>query len=130
MTTLHELLVLISAIIAVFGSLAVAYWWINAFTKWVWLLTVRRWLVIGVTLFILLAVFILVQLLTHLDMLTSLGFLIGLIATPLMAVPLADYIAFRCAPIAHGAGHGWRNFIFAEKRRKQSHDYSAPSIDP
>lgn len=98
MTTLFETLVLIGMFAALFGWLAVTYFWICALAKWVWLLTIRRWFVIAVTFAVLIAVAILVQLATGIDMLASLGRLIGLVVTPIIAVPIADYVAYRRAP--------------------------------
>jgi len=129
MTALFEVIALIGAIATVFGALAITYFWISAFTNWLWMLTIRRWLVIAITLAVLLAVVVPVQILTGLDMLTSLGFLIGLVATPLIAVPLTDAIAHRLAPPDRRVGQTWRGFVFADRRRTQSEDYAAPSID-
>ncbi|MEO9229098.1 MAG: hypothetical protein ABI216_09165 [Devosia sp.] len=56
--------------------------------------------------------------------------LIGLYATPLAAIPIANLIARRLAPLAgRPKDAGWRNFIFAQRRREQSEAYSAPSAE-
>ena len=130
MTTLLELAALVVTIVAIFGTLAIIHLWLGAMAQWLWLLTIRGPLVAAVSFAVLVATLVALQLLTGLDMMTSLGFLIGLVAMPFAAIPLANLIAYRLAPTARRVDPSSRNFIFADKRRRQSADYSAPSIDP
>ena len=80
MTTLLELAALVVTIVAIFGTLAIIHLWLGAMAQWLWLLTIRGPLVAAVSFAVLVATLVALQLLTGLDMMTSLGFLIGLVA--------------------------------------------------
>jgi hypothetical protein len=42
---------------------------------------------------------------------------------------VADYVMYCRAPEARRTGRAWRNFIFGDRRRAHSEEYSAPSIN-
>ncbi len=104
--------------------------WIRAAADWCWLLAIRRGLVGAASFGSLLIVTGLLRLLFGIHFMSPLAVLIGLYATPLAAIPIANLIARRLAPLAgRPKDAGWRNFIFAQRRREQSEAYSAPSAE-
>ncbi len=130
MSTAIDLAVLVLALVLAFGSPVLLVIWIRAAADWCWMLAIRKWLVGAVSLVVLLVVTALLRLIFGLHFMSPLAVLIGLFATPLGAIPLANLIARSRVPSGDPLkDRRLRGFVFAQRRREQSEAYSAPSAE-
>lgn len=130
MTTVLDLAFLLLTLVLAFGAPVLIMIWTRAAADWCWLLAIRRSLVGCVFFVVLLVVTGLLHLVFGLHFTSPLAMLVGLYATPVAAIPLANLIAHARVPAAARPNDGaLRDFIFAQRRREQSEAYSAPSAE-
>lgn len=119
-------------IMFVVGGLVLLRIWTRVFADLLWMLALRSGLVAIVTLGTFFVVVGFGHLLFGIPVGSASIFALGVLATPLIARPLTDVLAFRLAGGSETLGEDaiWRGYVFSEIRRWQDANYEAPPIGP